>query len=240
VYDHFCPVLWADLGRDNYPYFILVTFMMSCVAQPTFMYVSLVYVQSKIARNMETILHMYATDGIASGVTKSYFHGGAVVHMLAIFMVWTACFWVLLLVIFIWHVYMMSMCLTSREVLNMSSLHYIDPASKRNRFHRGSMCANMWSAMVPFAEGVSECYKIAEIPDMLSQTQSMLHPSALRVRILQNIPLCAYMLVMKLSPLKRCVVGYFGGAMRSMRIHFHAKAKTEDEDEDNDNNTLRV
>lgn len=182
LYDHFCVMLNADIGRDNYWLFILFCLVMATITMPTFVYLSILHVKSSYNYYNFTsqIISIVVETGMVHTPYNNFFSSFflptspfILYKVLKFLLVWTMLIWFAIVFTLSSHTYFMCRGLTSREVSMMQrydNLSYL--RNQRNAFSRRSCIENALERLFPVTSIRCECYSWDEIVQMKRSTQA--------------------------------------------------------------------
>jgi hypothetical protein len=148
-YDHFCPILWSDIGRNNYFYFILVNFSMGFLAMPIFLFLSIQYY----------MVHVDFHNSNESKETRKSF------QCLDFFILWTFFIWFAIVMILGFHFFLMSKNMTTKEFVLGHKLPYI-PKTFISMYSRRNIFCNVVDSMFPIPN--DSCYRVDDIKQLLT------------------------------------------------------------------------
>ena len=181
-YDHYCVFLRNHVGRDNYPYYVGSLTAAVGFVMPLFMMNLSLYNESITGSShfshQSGIYHSKGTDmslphsGNYTGITIPrpihILYSGidfAVTCVSVYFLRWTFAWWIVFILLLLFHVYLMCMNLTTRQYVKW----YEEPNSKGLKYHynalqSGDFVTNICDRLFPTVNDMCYTRRSAELP----------------------------------------------------------------------------
>jgi DHHC palmitoyltransferase len=196
-YDHYCVFLKNHVGRDNYPYYVGSLVAAVGFVMPLFMINLLLYNESitdgSHSSHQSEVYHRKGTDkslphsgnytGIAIPRSIHILCSGiyfAVTRVSVYFLQWSFAWWIVFILLLLFHVYLMCMNLTTRQYVKW----YEEPNSKgfKHRYNAlpsADFITNICDRLFPTVNDVCYTRRSAD----LSRVKSKLSWSCIRFRL---------------------------------------------------------
>lgn len=163
-YDHYCIFLQNHIGRDNYPYFVGSLVTASGLVLPLFLFNIYSY-SSKMSEHVKlvdgpdcffNVLHNSPIGEIIRLMTfeKGFTDYEFIVHlgmkninlyvhyMINRFFVWCCIWWMIFVMLLVFHIYLMCLSLTTREFIDLSKMGWLN-INRHSRRMRKSYLRNI-------------------------------------------------------------------------------------------------